>query len=97
MEQSRSKGWGIDVHGGFLVATILERNGQKMAGHYHNRLEQRLILKEWGIMEHCPAVILESAEEYSISLCEVLQSYKNMGRSLLPIRVTSKGLGKEDR
>ena len=75
MERSRSKVCGIDVHKRFLVATILERNGQKKTGKFLNSLEQLLKLKEWVITEQCQAVAFESTGEYWFSLYEVLQGY----------------------
>lgn len=75
MERSRSKVCGIDVHKRFLVATILERNGQKKTEKFLNSLEQLIKLKEWVITEQCQAVAFESTGEYWISLYEVLQGY----------------------
>lgn len=73
MSGSRSKVCGIDVHKRFLVATVLERSGQKKTEKFQNSLEQLLNLREWIISEKCEAVAFESTGEYWISLFDVLQ------------------------
>jgi transposase len=73
MGRSRSKVCGIDVHKKFLVATVLERNGQKKTEKFQNSLEHLLKLREWILAEECEVVAFESTGEYWIPLYDILQ------------------------
>ena len=70
---SRSKVCGIDVHKKFLVATVLDRSGEKKTEKFQNSLESLLKLREWVLAEQCEVVAFESTGEYWIPLYDALQ------------------------
>lgn len=73
MGRSRSKVCGIDVHKKFLVATVLDRRGEKRTEKIQNSLEHLLQLREWILAEQCEVVAFESTGEYWIPLYDVLE------------------------
>ncbi len=73
MGKPRSKVCGIDVHKKFLVATILDRRGEKRIKEVPNSLEHLLQLREWILEEQCEVVAFESTGEYWIPLYDILE------------------------
>lgn len=73
MSKERRKVCGIDVHKSFLVATILDREGDSQTRKVHQNIESLLEFREWIMTEGCDSVAFESTGDYWRPLFIVLQ------------------------
>lgn len=73
MSAEKRKVCGIDVHKSFLVATILDREGNTETRRVHQDIESLLGLRAWILSENCNSVAFESTADYWRSLYAVLQ------------------------
>ena len=72
MSIERRKVCGIDVHKSFLVATILDREGNYETKKVHQDLDSLLGLRDWIISQACDSVAFESTADYWRPLYTVL-------------------------
>jgi transposase len=63
----------IDVHKSFLIATILDREGNRQTRRVAQDIESLLEFREWILSENCNSVGFESTGDYWRSLFIVLQ------------------------
>jgi len=73
MSIERRKVCGIDVHKSFLVATILDREGNYETKKIYQDLDSLLGLREWILSQTCDSVAFESTADYWRPLYTVLQ------------------------
>jgi len=73
MSTEKRKVCGIDVHKSFLIATILDREGNSQTRRITQDIESLLEFREWILSENCNSVAFESTGDYWRSLFIVLQ------------------------
>jgi len=73
MSTEKRKVCGIDVHKAFLVATILDREGNCKTRRIQQNTESFLELRDWIQSENCDSVAFESTADYWRSLYLVLE------------------------
>lgn len=73
MEAQKNIVCGADVHKKFIKATILSRDGTKLAGRFGMTLDEILRFKNWVISNKCEAVALESTGVYWVPIYTVLE------------------------
>jgi len=73
MSNEKRKVCGIDVHKSFLVATVLDRDGNCETRRIRQDQESLLILRDWIQAEKCESVAFESTADYWRSLYLVLE------------------------
>jgi transposase len=73
MEVQKNIVCGADVHKKFIKATILSRDGTKLAGRFGMTIDELLLFKNWVISNKCEAVALESTGVYWIPIYTVLE------------------------
>ncbi|WP_292420397.1 transposase [Methanoregula sp.] len=73
MSNEKRKVCGIDVHKTFLVATILDREGNVETRRIRQDQESLIALREWIQTERCESVAFESTADYWRSLYLVLE------------------------
>jgi transposase len=73
MSTEKRKVCGIDVHKSFLIATILDREGNSQTRRVAQDIESLLEFREWILSENCNSVAFESTGDYWRSLFIVLQ------------------------
>jgi len=64
MSKERRKVCGIDIHKSFLVATILDHEGNSQTRKVHQNIESLLEFREWIMTEGCDSVAFESTGDY---------------------------------
>ncbi len=74
MSTERRKVCGIDVHKGFLVATILDRDGKYETRRIQQNTASLLEFRDWIQSENCESVAFESTADYWRSLYLVLEN-----------------------
>jgi len=74
MSTERRKVCGIDVHKGFLVATILDRDGKYETRTIQQNTASLLEFRDWIQSENCESVAFESTADYWRSLYLVLEN-----------------------
>lgn len=74
MSTERRKVCGIDVHKGFLVATILDRDGKYETKRIQQNTASLLEFRDWIQSENCESVAFESTADYWRSLYLVLEN-----------------------
>jgi len=75
MSNGKRKVCGIDVHKGFLVATILDRDGTCETRRIPQNIESLLAFRDWIRSENCDSVAFESTADYWRSLYLVLEGH----------------------
>jgi transposase len=75
MSKEKRKVCGIDIHKSFLVATILDRDGDSQTRKVFQNIESLLEFREWIISERCDSVAFESTGDYWRPLFIVLQGH----------------------
>jgi transposase len=73
MSTEKRKVCGIDVHKSFLIATILDREGNSQTRRVAQDIESLFEFREWILSENCNSVAFESTGDYWRSLFIVLQ------------------------
>lgn len=73
MVSIRSKVCGIDVHKKILVATVLDRFGNKQTNNFTNNISGIYLLRNWIYQEKCEIVAFESTGDYWVQLYESLE------------------------
>jgi len=73
MSTAKRKVCGVDVHKKFLVATILDREGNSEIRRIPQTQESLLSFREWIQSENCESVAFESTADYWRSLYLVLE------------------------
>ncbi len=73
METQRNKVCGADIHKKFLVATIISRDGIKIAKRFGMTLEDLLEFKNWVVENQCEQVAVESTGVYWIPIHAILE------------------------
>jgi len=64
MSKRKKKVCGIDVHKRFLVASILDDQGNSETRRYDQDLDELVSLRNWITDSHCESVAMESTAEY---------------------------------
>lgn len=64
MSKKRNKVCGIDVHKKFLVASILDNEGNYETKRFEQDVDELISLKNWIIDSKCDSVAMESTAEY---------------------------------
>ena len=75
MSKEKRKVCGVDVHKSFLVATILDWDGDSQTRKVYQNIESLLEFREWIISERCDSVAFESTGDYWRPLFIVLQDH----------------------
>lgn len=75
MSQENRKVCGIDVHKAFLVATILDSEGNSETRRIQQTAESLLEFRTWIQSENCVSVAFESTADYWRSLYLLLEGY----------------------
>ena len=73
MSTEKRKVCGIDIHKSFLVATILDREGNSTTRRIPQTTESLLSFRDWIESENCDSVAFESTADYWRSLYQVLE------------------------
>ena len=64
MSKKRNKVCGIDVHKRFLVASILDNEGNCETKRFEQDLDELILLKNWILDSGCESAAMESTAEY---------------------------------
>ena len=64
MSTEKRKVCGIDVHKSFLIATILDRDGNSQTRRVAQDITSLLEFREWILSENCNSVAFESTGDY---------------------------------
>jgi transposase len=68
MERQRNKVCGADIHKKFLIATILSRDGIKIAKRFGMTIDDLLWFKNWVIENQWGQITVESIGTYWIPI-----------------------------
>lgn len=72
MTEVINKACGLDIHKLFLIATILNRSGEKLQQRFNRDDEGILALKDWVISEKCDVVACESTSDFWVPIYDSL-------------------------
>ncbi len=75
MTQKRSKVCGVDIHKSFVVATILDSDGNSETKKFKQDLNPLIELRDWILYSKCESVAFESTADYWRPLYVVLESH----------------------
>ena len=72
MEGEINKSCGLDIHKRFVIATILNRSGEKQQQRFARDDDGILNLKNWVTSEKCDVVACESTSDFWVPIYESL-------------------------
>ena len=67
-----NKACGLDIHKRFMIATILDRSGEKKQKRFERDEDGILALKSWVIEERCTVVACESTSDFWVPIYDTL-------------------------